>query len=81
MVCPLVVVFCSKIHTNRVVAKCQTPTNTQNTDTATEETVISVEVPARPMLAATGANVLFAGMAGIVLAVLAGAVVVSRRRS
>ena len=33
------------------------------------------------MLAATGANVLFAGIAGIVLAVIAGAVVVSRRRS
>lgn len=55
-----------------------------NGDTNTTEAVINVEVPARParpMLAATGANVLFAGIAGIVLAVIAGAVVVARRRS
>ena len=52
-----------------------------NGDTNTTEAVINVEVPARPVLAATGANVLFAGIAGIVLAVIAGAVVVSRRRS
>lgn len=52
-----------------------------NGDTNTTEAVINVEVPPRPVLAATGANVLFAGIAGIVLAVIAGAVVVSRRRS
>lgn len=52
-----------------------------NGGTSTVEAVINVEVPARPVLAATGANVLFAGIAGIVLAVIAGAVVVSRRRS
>lgn len=52
-----------------------------NGDTNTAEAIINVEVPARPVFAATGANVLFAGIAGIVLAVIAGAVVVARRRS
>lgn len=64
-----------------MVAKCQIPPNTQNTDTTTEEAVINVEVPARPVSAATGANVLFAGIAGSVLAAIAGTAVVSRRRN
>jgi len=50
MVCVLwLLCFCSDTHTNRVVAKCQIPPNTQNIDTTTAEATITKEVPARPV--------------------------------